>query len=371
MGADVIPPLPPGFVLDDEAPPLPAGFTLDQPATRPSSLVDRLLGAGKFALDASPIGLGIKAGQKVQKTLDRAAYDAGGLVTDATGSPGLGLAANVAVQAVPAVLGGEVSKLASPTLQSTARDLMQSALKPTWASLRTGKAATAIQTMLDDGINVSSGGVAKLRSKIGELNREIMQAIVTSPATVDKGKAASVLFDTVRKFEKQVAPGADVNAINRVWNEFLSHPLLTGRQDMPVQLAQELKQGTYRALGNKSYGELKGAEVEAQKALARGLKDEIATAVPAVRALNAEESRLLTTLDVAERRVLMDANKNPAGLGWLAAHPSTWAAFLADRSPLFKSLVARMVYSGSEQIPATAGRAAGATAGAYTGRTEQ
>ena len=371
MGADVIPPLPPGFVLDDEAPPLPAGFTLDQPATRPSSLVDRLLEAGKFALDASPIGLGLRAGQKVQETLDRAAYDAGGLVTDATGSPGLGLAANVAVQAVPTIFGGEAAKLASPALRKVAHNLMQSAAKPTLEALRTGKAATAIDTMLNEGINVSAGGIAKLRSKIGELNREIMQAIVTSPATVDKGKAASVLFDTVRKFEKQVTPGADLNAINKVWDEFLSHPLLVGRQEMPVQLAQELKQGTYRALGNKAYGELKGAEIEAQKALARGLKDEIADAVPSVRALNAQESKLLTALDVAERRVLMDANKNPAGLGLLTERPAIFAAWMADRSPIFKSLVARMLNAGSEQIPATAGRAAGATAGAYTGRTEQ
>ena len=40
--------------------------------------------------------------------------------------------------------------------------------------------------------------------------------------------------------------------------------------------AQAMKQGTYRALGDKAYGELKGASIEAQKAQARGLKEELA-----------------------------------------------------------------------------------------------
>lgn len=371
MGPDVIPPLPPGFTLDEATPPLPAGFTLDQPAAAAPSLTDRILSVGKLAWNASPMGMGLKAGQKASEVLDKAAYDAGGLVTDATGSPGLGFAANVAVQAVPAIVGGEVSKLASPALQHTAKGLMQSALKPSWQSLRTGKAASAIDTLLKEGVNVTPGGVAHLRARIGDLNREITQAIVNSPATVDKGKAASTLFDVTRRFEKQVAPNADINAISKVWEEFLTHPMLVGKTTMPVQVAQELKQGTYRALGNKAYGELKGAEIEAQKAIARGLKDEIATAVPAVRALNAQESSLLTALDVAERRVLMDANKNPAGLGMLIHRPEAFALWMADRSPLFKSLIARMLNAGSEQIPATAGRVVGAAAGAYTDRTEE
>jgi hypothetical protein len=112
---------------------------------------------------------------------------------------------------------------------------------------------------------------------------------------------------------------------------------------MPVQLAQQLKQGTYRAISDRAYGEQGSASIEAQKALARGLKEEIAANVPEVRALNAEESKLLTALPLVERRVLMDANKNPAGLSWLARTPEAFAGFMLDRSPLFKSLVARML----------------------------
>src|SRR5206468_3026519 len=113
-------------------------------------------------------------------------------------------------------------------------------------------------------------------------------------------------------------------------------------------LAQELKQGTYRILASK-YGEQGSAATEAQKALARGLKEGISEKVPAVAGLNAEESKLINALEVAERRALMDGNKNFGGLAWLAHSPATWAAFMADKSALFKSLVARMMHSGSEQ----------------------
>ena len=45
----------------------------------------------------------------------------------------------------------------------------------------------------------------------------------------------------------------------------MNHPLLIGNK-MSVQRAQSMKQGTYRSLGNKAFGELKGADMEAQKA---------------------------------------------------------------------------------------------------------
>lgn len=324
-----------------------------------------------FLRDAAPYYLGPfgapRAVRDAAHALDAAAYKAGGAVTDFTGSPVVGTAANVAVQAVPSIAMGPASKLASPSLQAGARSLMQSAMKPTLEALRTGKAASAIDTMLEEGVNVTKGGVEKLRSQIGELNQQIADAIASSPATVDKGKVASELQGTLNKFLNQVNPSADKAAIEKAWNEFLTHPLLTGVRDMPVQLAQKLKQGTYKALGEKSYGELKGAEIEAQKTLARGLKDEISAAVPEVGPLNAKESDLINALNVAQRRVLIDGNKNPASFGIL--HPETLALWLADRSPLAKSLLARMMYSGSQQIPATAGRVAGAGVGSqYLGR---
>jgi hypothetical protein len=114
---------------------------------------------------------------------------------------------------------------------------------------------------------------------------------------------------------------------------------------MSVQDAQRLKQGTYKVL-EKKYGQLGSAETEAQKALARGLKEQIAQAVPEVAPLNAKQSELIKALKVTGRRAMMDDNRNPVGIAGLSTNPSQLAAMLADRSALLKSLAAR----GANQV---------------------
>jgi hypothetical protein len=242
-------------------------------------------------------------------------------------------------------------------LRGAARTTMQSALKPTIAALRTGKADRAITTMLDEGINVSRSGVDKMQGRIDQLNTDIRSQIANSPAIVDKYAVASRLNTVMNDFVRQVAPRTDLAAVQRVFDDFTNHPLLQNTRDIPVALAQEMKQGTYRSLGDKAYGELKGADITAQKALARGLKEEIVAAVPAVRQLNAAESQLLNALSVSERRVMMEANKNPLGLGWLTTDPVKFSGWMADRSGAFKSLIARMLNTTGEATVSSAAAA--------------
>ena len=259
-----------------------------------------------------------------------------------------------AVNQAPAFIGlktpAAAASMAKTGLESGARELMQSALKPTIKALETGKAAKAITTLLDEGINVTGGGAETLRGRIDKLNTDIATLVQNSPATVSASVVSARLQPLLDRFQKQVNPLSDVAAIQKAWNEFTNHPMIQNNQ-LSVPMAQELKQGTYRALGDKSYGELKGAEIEAQKALARGLKEEIANAVPAVRQLNAEESKMLNALSLVERRALISANKNPIGLGWLTVNPKHFVAYMADRSELFKSLIARMLHTGSKAVP--------------------
>jgi hypothetical protein len=269
------------------------------------------------------------------------------------------------VNQLPAMLGVKAPaavRSMGGSLQDTSRGLMQSALKPDMAARRTGKAAAGVETLLQEGVNVSKGGVEHLRSRIDALDNEITSIITNSNATVSKGAVASRLQDTMARFEKQVNASKDVATIQSAWDEFLMHPLLAGKADIPVKLAQEMKQGTYRAIGDKPYGELSGAAIESQKTLARGLKEEIANAVPAVRALNAEESQLLNALNLTERRVLQAANNNPVGLGLLASRPIQIALWMADRSNTFKSLVARMLYKTGDSMQG-AGNIAGPLVG--------
>jgi hypothetical protein len=78
--------------------------------------------------------------------------------------------------------------------------------------------------------------------------------------------------------------------------------------------AQAMKQGTYRVLAGK-FGEQGSASVEAQKALARGLKEEIATQFPEIDKLNADESRLLDLQPVLDRAVNRISNHQLIGIG--------------------------------------------------------
>lgn len=332
-------------------------------------------GLGNFS---GAMKLGAGYAMKPFEMLDRAAYDVGGKVTDiaathmpAEAAAAVGTAANLGVQQIPTLVGGAITKAAaSPVLNDWAHRLMQSALKPSAASQRTGQAAEAINTMLEKGISVTPGGIAKLRSQIDDLNNSISHAIATSNETVNKREVARVLRETVDKFKMQVNPQSDLTQIRNAWVDFLNHPLFAGKADIPVQAAQELKQGTYRALGSKAYGELKGVDLEAQKALARGLKDQIAQKVPGVGQLNKAESELLNAETLAVSRVMMDRNKDIVGLPWLAKNPAAWLAYAADRSPFIKSILARGLYAGKDVVPETAGRAVGATLGAYSGRAE-
>lgn len=311
---------------------------------------------------ASPLGGGVKVMNKANEMLERGAYNAGGFVTDKAtemgASPeaaaGLGVAANVGVQAVPTVLAGPLAKAATGPVfgEPVGKWLMQSAMKPAVHDLATGKAGKAAETMLKQGLNVTPGGMAELQKRISKVGDVIEKSLSMSPATVDKKAVASRLQDALSKVEKQVTPGSDVKVIENAWEEFLTHPLLVGKDAIPVKLANQIKQGTYKALGNKSFGELKGAEIEAQKALARGLKEEINTAVPGIAGLNKQQGELLNALGVAERRSMMQGNNNMLGLSLLAENAGAGVGFAADRSSLIKSLLARLSYSGG--LPSTA-----------------
>jgi hypothetical protein len=247
-------------------------------------------------------------------------------------------------------MAGAVGRMASDAMKNGARSLMQSAAKPTLAQLKSGDAATAIDTMLKNGISPNMRGVEKVQGLVDATDQRISDAIANSTATIDKANALAPVLQTRAQFGTQVSPGSDLQAIDGAVSGFLNHPTYPG-MDLSVQDAQALKQGTYRVLAKK-YGQLGSADTEAQKALARGLKDQIAAAVPSVSQDNAQLSNLLSTLDVIQRRALMEGNKNPFGLGLLAPSKAGLLGFLADRSGALKALAARGMYSASD-VPVT------------------
>lgn len=370
----------------------PASQAQQPKAPPPPGVIQRIFDAGYKGSRFGPTGMMIGAGNELYNTvqggLDTAGYAAGQKVTDvASGlgaSPevagGLGAVANTAISQGPSMLaGGELAKAAAPTMENMARSVMRSALKPTLSANQTGKAAIAVDTMLDKGLNVTKGGLDSLRTEIGGLNKQVKDILQSSRATVD----ISGVDDAFLKLKKGVLNQAswrdDLASVQKSLTEFLDNPQLQGLQKeivpsnvsidgvlspkVPVQLAQDLKSGTQKSIAD-AYGTKGTAWEESQKAIARVLRSAIEKVAPEVQPLNAEQSKLIATLSVAERRDMVAANKNPLGLALLAKSPHAIAAFVADRSELFKSLLARMLYSGSEQIPANAARLGAGAVGA-------
>jgi hypothetical protein len=218
----------------------------------------------------------------------------------------------------------------------------ESALKPS-TTMSPGDRAAVVNTGLQEGIPVSKGGMEKLSALIDDLNSRISDVINRHPEVeIDPSAVATRVAGTRARAASQVNPESDVAAIDAAKAEFLRKhtaeapytqiefrpvdggpvgavPVGSGVsktvEPIPAPAAQAEKVGTYRALGDKAYGELQSASVEAQKALARGLKEELAQAFPEIGPMNAREGRALDLQDVLERAVARNANHQLIGIG--------------------------------------------------------
>lgn len=189
----------------------------------------------------------------------------------------------------------------------------------------------AIEAAVRERIPLTKGGQAKLEKLIGGLGDEI-QSRINAPELADVriDPLETVIRaerDVVPQFRNQVAPGQDMKAIGEVMGDMLdSHGDM-----MTLADAQRLKQGTYKAQNKRAWDERQGARVEAEKALARALKQQIDENVPGVRALNARQGDLLELAHEFEPALNRTGNHSlfnmvgptgaGAGLGALIAGP--------------------------------------------------
>jgi hypothetical protein len=248
--------------------------------------------------------------------------------------------AKAAMNALPASVGRTV------LLGKTPEAAYESAMKPSPAIDASDRAAM-VQTGLQNAIPISKGGVEKLSDLIDDLNSKIKGTIAQDPNRPIDPNAVATRIDQVKdRFGNQVVAQPDLNAIEAQRQQFLAErgakpgspavaPQPTGILDasgrpvmtagspaqpptpapmMGAQDAQSMKQGTYGILRGK-YGEQGSAVVEAQKGLARGLKEEIATQFPEINNLNAAESKLLDLQPVLERAVNRISNHQVIGIG--------------------------------------------------------
>jgi hypothetical protein len=301
-------------------------------------------------------------------------YNVGGAATDLAakvlppeGAAAVGTAANLATEAAPTLVGGLVGQASKAP--AAAEWLIRNALKPSQALNDSGKAARAVQTLLKEGLPVTKAGVSKMRDIINSLEEQATKLVSDSKGTISTDAVLERLKPVYERILSKPTWKSDLESVSKTATEMRANPLVG--EDMTVQAAQALKEGAYRELGDKAYGMGLKPEAarDAQKAVARGLKEEIETVVPEVAPINARTSDLINAMKVTGKRTGVDANKNAVGLGWLIhdpASPAFWA-WMAERSPAFKSALAHGLYSGN--LGRDLGRMAGGAAGYATGGT--
>ena len=229
---------------------------------------------------------------------------------------GLGKSTGIGLNlSTPAIIkgAGDLAEAAIPKglAASKAAELYQSALKPS-TTANPAKLAGAIKEGLNSEIPVSPTGLEKLSDLMDDTNQKIAAVVASDPTkTVNKFNVASRLGGTMNRFANQANPEADLNAVANSGNEFLRNQ----PTDIPAVDAQKIKQGTYAVQSNRAYGELSSAAVESQKALARGLKEELAAQFPELSDLNPQDSRLIGLDGFLEKAVNRIANHQILGIG--------------------------------------------------------
>lgn len=280
--------------------------------------------------------------------------------------------------------------------------IYQSSFKPPPGSYSSEEVKGMIRTGLEERVPVSEKGVNKLWSNIEDLNtkvKDFTDAATQRGVAVSPVDVAKRVDDIEPIFREQVNPNKSLKQLAKAKQEFLEahqteapftqvlpsldpgggyFPVGTGSTPVPTPIpadvAQRIKVGTYRQI-KKSYGELKNAQVEAQKALARGIKEELADAIPEIGALNERESNLLQLVPAIERAVRREGGHQLFGIGTpiaagavgaatgdakLAAVAGTLRAVLDD--PWVKSRLAIAIHHAQKTRPGKFGPARMTTA---------
>ncbi len=261
-----------------------------------------------------------------------------------------------AMQSMLAESVGPALKLGKPMGER----LMQSAVKPVgdaaWSVFKSIKAGESVppivKTLLDEGINVSHTGVARLNALLGQANQAVTGAIDNMTGSVSKNQVIAHTLPTAYKMAKR-GPDA-IKAFNDVIDKFLDNPVFKG--DLSPQELQGMKTEGYKGI---DYGEMGSSAVESTKSLLRGMKLELehlseAQGGPDLRALNAKVGGYLEALDAVAKRVQVHGNSNPLGLAALTHAKTAFLGALVDRSPAVKSLLARGLYQSASKVSGVA-----------------
>jgi hypothetical protein len=289
-----------------------------------------------------------------------------GLTSVQGGSP---VAAGVAGTAMPAL--GKLAGAAGKAAGDKAVPMVRSALKPTVTSLR--QAAGSSMTGLDAQANKLAkfildnnlANAAQAQKLIEASERELQAILLAKNTAVDAPQRAARYLDKLeRSAADQALPGRDVATIKAAAAEMLeqsgfgttvtrevlrnSPSGLVGpsgqvvkvpvrettrelRTDMMADEALRKARATSRWDTRKQYGEMKGADTEAAKAIERGARDSVKAAIPETKPVLQRQSGAIQAREALDRMGQRAANRDQVSLpGLVGASHSAVLGFAAQ-----------------------------------------
>lgn len=307
---------------------------------------------------------------------------------------------------------GTAAKAVQDILPRTAEHLVSSIVKPTKTLSKYNPTINIPRTILDEGF--ASGnlekGAGKAAKLVEKLSADVSDKVNAFDANGQKLNFRKVLDELDRletEYMHQPAAQADVAAVRSARQQLMENPLYAtpevppGTMQVPhptavdaagnpvmqsvptpgrpaqliPQTAAEIdrmKKNVYGGLKGK-YGVEKGAVIETDKALGRGLKRTLDENVPGVEAINKRQSGVIASRNALQDAVLREKNKYPFGLMDLVA-------FSHGKNPLLAALLLKHPTTGLPiargidavgHIPGVAGTAKAATVGAVAGSALQ
>jgi hypothetical protein len=217
-------------------------------------------------------------------------------------------------------------------LERKSEDLVRAAIKPTVTAMQrvsgasreglNAKADQLVRFIIDNKVTTAD----KARSIFADAERDLQRVLSARNAPTDAATRAERYLEALERSASKQGLGADdVALIRQAADELVAGPMgqtVSGpagsarllRTDVPATKALESARASSRWTTRKAWGEQKGAQMEASKAVERAQRDAVKAAVPEAKPLLKREGMAIQAEKVLDRSEFRQANRDAVSL---------------------------------------------------------
>ena len=202
---------------------------------------------------------------------------------------------------------------ATGKLANAGKELYRATMKPSVAAAPE-KIEKAVTTGLEGKYWLTDKGLEKLKADRQDLSQNLGKLVdkITRKGgkvdTVDVAAEVQKLKDNYKGIDAKEAHAAIDERITAFWER------VGQKQTISAKDAHEIKQGIYKDIGEKAYGEMKAAAKEADKQIARHINEQLKAVYPEYGRLNQDLSDKINLQKYLQRAVNRIRNHNRVSL---------------------------------------------------------